>query len=141
MAKGSDGRGVLQGIAGRDGSKIGKRLKTPKGFPRATTLFSDMSRYFGGTWFDDVESQVDLDAKATAWEKRLSRFEVNTVVEAMAEIIKRGDFKAPSLETINYLCQRLTDEAASRSGASSKSSRAARDRAMAQLKQQGVIRG
>lgn len=141
MVNANSGRSVVQGIAGVNGAKIGRKLKTPKGFPRVTALFADMARHFGGTWFGDVSSQADYEAKATVWEKRLSRFTPGVVSDAMAEVIGRGDYKAPSLETINYLCQRLTDEAASRNGSSNASSRAARDKAMAKIRGEEVIRG
>jgi len=141
MANANSGRSVMQGIAGVNGTKIGKKLKTPMGLPRVTPLFADMARHFGGTWFNDVDSQVDYHAKATVWEKRLSRFTPSVVTDAIAEVIGRGDYKAPSLETINYLCQRLSDEAASRSGPRSGSAKAARDKAMAKIRSGGLIHG
>jgi hypothetical protein len=129
---------MIQGMAGRDDKKVGKKLKTPQGFPRSTKLFADMARHFSGTWFEDIECQDDLHRRAVIWERKLSGFAVQVVEDAMAEVIERGDFKSPSLPTMLYLCQRITDE--KNSPNNREAAKAARDRAMAEIRQ-GVIRG
>lgn len=121
-------RSQLQGMAGLHGSKVGKAVKTPVGFGAVTSLFADMRRYFSGSWFEDIDSQQDLNRKAERWKHALSRFSERVIEDAMAEVIVRGDVAAPSLNTIRYLCQKKTDE--NNSSHHRAAARAARDVAM-----------
>lgn len=132
-------RSQLQGMAGLHGSNAGKVVKTPVGFGAVTSLFADMRRHFSGTWFVGIETQQDLHQRAVKWKHSLSRFSERVIEDAMAEVIVRGDVAAPSLDSVRYLCQRLTDENAS--GSARAASKTARDRAMAKLRNEGVIRG
>lgn len=141
MMTASSGREQVQGMAGLHGSKAGRKTKTPQGFKIATPLFNDIARHFSGTWFEDIESQDDLHRRAVRWDRRLSRYSQRVVEDVMAEIVGRGDYKAPTLDTVAYLCQRISDENESHCGFSSQSSRAARDKMRAEVKSMGVIRG
>lgn len=132
-------RSQLNGMAGFGGSKSGYNLKTPVGFGVVTSIFGDMKRHFAGSWFEGVDNQQALNSRAIKWKHALSRFSERVVLGAMAEVIVRGDVSAPSLNTIGYLCQRITDE----NSASSRTpeSIAARNKAMGKLKSEGIIRG
>ena len=102
---GTSGRSQLEGMAALGKTKVGKQLLAPKGFGVVTTLFADMRRHFGGTWFRDGETQESLRVRAERWAGALARFESRIVEDVMSDLIANGDIKAPDLKTFIGMCE------------------------------------
>ena len=124
-------RSMVNGMAGNGGSKAGFKLKTPQGFGVVTEVFADMKRHCAGSWFDGVNTQAQLISRAIQWSHNLSAFKRQVVLDAMSEVVARGDVAAPSLDTMRSLCQKITRE---NGGVNRSTAIIARDKAMREIR-------